>query len=828
MANVTIDLELLTKQYEASINKAIKSADELANSVKKLPKKPMDELGKSAGLLKKNIGTAQVAVGSFLGSFASNIAVGALNALSNAVGEVSRNILELETAQVGLAKTTNLTDKEVDQLTESFIDLSKEIPVSVNDLLDLGQVAGQLGVKGTQNIALFSETISKLAVASDLAGEEGAKSLIRILNVTGEGAEKIENFASAIVDLGNNFAASESEIAHVATEVARSTAQFGIGSANVAGISTALKSLGIQAQLGGSVVGKAFRTINDAIVKGGKPLQKFAELTNLTGEQFKKTFEEDATKGFQVFIEALGRLPSNQLSLELEKIGLKGDEVNKVLPVLASRADLVGSAVSKANDAFRENVALNNESERAFGTLSSKLDILGNNFLNLGTTILSVFKPAVEAGTDTLNGLFNAFAGRSEIDETKFRLKELQAQLDRLNQQDPNSELYKGNEKLRNSIEQTIQSYKALISEQERASDPNTNIISQTALLNDQLKTLNDQLELTKNGFGEALNLDADKIKKQISELKNELKSLTDTEETSETGGQDARVVAAEQRNATLLQKEAELQISLAQIKEEARLQEEQLLLEQKEVEGTATEADLQRLRDIELDKIKIRADAAIVKASLGKDARNAELSAEILQERKLLDVKKQAAEQTILLEKKKLEEKKIIDNANIQSTRRFLSAGISLAKKGSAESKALRIADTVINTYAGATRAYADLPYPASAIASASIIAQGLANVSRITSAGNFEQGGVIPGSSFSGDNITANVNSGEMVLNRAQQSQLFNQANGGGSTNNQDLSAIVQAIQNINITLQADDNAIATSVSRGVANGIVIGESQ
>lgn len=46
-----------------------------------------------------------------------------------------------------------------------------------------------------------------------------------------------------------------------------------------------------------------------------------------------------------------------------------------------------------------------------------------------------------------------------------------------------------------------------------------------------------------------------------------------------------------------------------------------------------------------------------------------------------------------------------------------------------------------------------------------------------------SFQFGGIVPGSSFSGDNVQANVNSGEMVLTQRQQSELFNMANGQGS---------------------------------------------
>lgn len=42
---------------------------------------------------------------------------------------------------------------------------------------------------------------------------------------------------------------------------------------------------------------------------------------------------------------------------------------------------------------------------------------------------------------------------------------------------------------------------------------------------------------------------------------------------------------------------------------------------------------------------------------------------------------------------------------------------------------------------------------------------------------AGSYAEGGIIPGSSYSGDNLLASVNSGEVILNRAQQSNLAGQ---------------------------------------------------
>ena len=55
---------------------------------------------------------------------------------------------------------------------------------------------------------------------------------------------------------------------------------------------------------------------------------------------------------------------------------------------------------------------------------------------------------------------------------------------------------------------------------------------------------------------------------------------------------------------------------------------------------------------------------------------------------------------------------------------------------------------------------------------------AQLISMVGQIKSltAGSYAHGGIIPGSRYAGDRLTANVNSGEMILNRRQQNNLFN----------------------------------------------------
>ena len=77
--------------------------------------------------------------------------------------------------------------------------------------------------------------------------------------------------------------------------------------------------------------------------------------------------------------------------------------------------------------------------------------------------------------------------------------------------------------------------------------------------------------------------------------------------------------------------------------------------------------------------------------------------------------------------------------------------------------------------------------------------LAAGAAVIASIAAIPKFEtggivgaNGGVIPGASFSGDKILARVNSGELILNRAQQKNIASQLVSGGGTSRVDVNVV------------------------------------
>lgn len=132
---------------------------------------------------------------------------------------------------------------------------------------------------------------------------------------------------------------------------------------------------------------------------------------------------------------------------------------------------------------------------------------------------------------------------------------------------------------------------------------------------------------------------------------------------------------------------------------------------------------------------------------------------------------------------------------------------------------KAAAIANITISTAQGVAQAFSLGPILGPILAPIVAVA-GAAQSAKVAGV-NFEQGGIVPGASFTGDNVRANVNSGEMILNRQQQSQLFNLANGSGQS--QSGTTVNQPI-----VIELDNEVVGRATSKWVANGGQLGEVQ
>ena len=120
---------------------------------------------------------------------------------------------------------------------------------------------------------------------------------------------------------------------------------------------------------------------------------------------------------------------------------------------------------------------------------------------------------------------------------------------------------------------------------------------------------------------------------------------------------------------------------------------------------------------------------------------------------------------------------------SNFKSTLGFIASAQSNGNKtlGTAI-KVAAIAQATIDGITATQRALASGPFPANIGMAAIVAAIAANNVNAIRSSPAFAEGGIVPGTSFVGDQISANVNSGELILNIAQQDEIASRLGGSG----------------------------------------------
>lgn len=314
-----------------------------------------------------------------------------------AAGLSVKAFADYETALVGVGKTTNLSGAELEAMGEKFRGLSKEVPISVEELLGLGQTAAQLGVTGSDNVLKFAETMGKLSRASDVVGEEGSAQLARFIQVTGGSIAEVDRYASTLVELGNTSAATEAEILSFSARLGASTAVFNVTGTQALGLATTLKSVGIESEAGSSSVQRAMGQINDAIGAGGKKMEVLSKITGIATSELKDRFKNDAVGVLQLFSEGLAKVEKNggDVTKALEFFGLTGVRDIQIMGALSKNTELLSEKLNQAEKAFKDNTALEQEFAAASKTLNNQFQLMTNDLKDLAITVGARLAPVV-------------------------------------------------------------------------------------------------------------------------------------------------------------------------------------------------------------------------------------------------------------------------------------------------------------------------------------------------------------------------------------------------------------------------------------------------
>lgn len=347
------------------------------------------------------LGTLTKSIGKFVG----------ISSLFTLGKESIESYAEFESAFTGVMKTVDETaNTTYEDIEASIIGMAEVLPATTTEIAGVMEAAGQLGISADY-IEDFTRTMIDMGESTNLAAGDAATTLARFANIMGTSHDEFSNLGSAIVDLGNHYATTEREIAEMAMRMAGAGAQAGMSEADILGFATAMSSVGLYAEAGGSAFSTFVSNMIAASAIGAEEMADFAAVAGMSAEEFKSMFDSDAAAALSAFLTGLGEM--EDATSWLGAHGFDQIRMRDMLLRTSSAADMLTGAIDTANAAYEENIALTIEAEKRYATLDSQFATTKNNisemFRQFGESLLPAVQLALDAANSLIDGIQTLF-----------------------------------------------------------------------------------------------------------------------------------------------------------------------------------------------------------------------------------------------------------------------------------------------------------------------------------------------------------------------------------------------------------------------------------
>ena len=365
--------------------------------------------------------------GDSVSSLGGKLTTGLTLPLVASVGMVTKAAVDYESAFAGVKKTVDETATvSYKNLSDGIRQMAKELPASAVEIANVAEVAGQLGIKA-EDILTFSRTMIDMGESTNLSAGEAATAIAKIANILGLTSDEYGRFGASVVDLGNNFATTERDIVEMTNRLAAGGKLAGLTAPDILGLATAMSSVGIEAEAGGTAMTQTLTAIGNAVSLTGKgaadDLNLIAKTAGMTSEEFQQAWKEKPVVALQSFIRGLKDAQEKGVNMNaiLAQLGMTGIRQSNMLKSLALASDKMGDAVDRSNKAWKENTALTNEANKRYETTESQLKMFKNQVTDLaiefGGPLLKALREGLTAAKpwiDTLAKMAKQFSSMSE------------------------------------------------------------------------------------------------------------------------------------------------------------------------------------------------------------------------------------------------------------------------------------------------------------------------------------------------------------------------------------------------------------------------------
>ncbi|OOQ57119.1 phage tail tape measure protein [Mucilaginibacter pedocola] len=370
----------------------------------------LSRFGKKA----KSISDASANVGKKAG-------VGAL-AIAAPLAVVANSAIKFQDRLADISKTTGLVGAELDNYGARILKSSKSTRSSIDELLTIGEIGGQLGVASNE-LEKFTEAsnVFNVALGSDYGGVENAITQVgKIKSLFKETrgmdiSDVITKSGSAINTLGAAGSGTSANINDFILRMGGLPDAIKPSLQTTAALGAFFEEAGIDAQI-------ASGGLSNFFLIAAKDMSGFAKQMGLSTAAAKQLFTTDPTGFATKFSQSLSNLSPDQLAKRLKKLKVGTLETIKVIGALGTGTERLTALQLASADAFEKGTSLLTEYTTKNNTIAGKIAQAKNNFeafsITLGNDLLPVLGRLLDQILPVISGVVSWVEQNPELATT--------------------------------------------------------------------------------------------------------------------------------------------------------------------------------------------------------------------------------------------------------------------------------------------------------------------------------------------------------------------------------------------------------------------------
>lgn len=322
--------------------------------------------------------------------------------------------VDFESAMADVAKVVdglrdengNLTDSYY-AMSDSIVQMSKDIPMAAEDLAAITASAGTAGI-AAEELTAFTETAAKMGVAFDTTADQAGDWMAKWRTSFSMGQEEVTALADQINYLSNNSASTASEISTIVTAVGPLGDVAGISAAQIAALGSTMVGVGVQQD----VAATGIRKLATTMVAGSSATKAQATVLQQLGldaTEMAERMQTDAEGAILTFLEAVSKLPEAEQAAALKNY-FGQESVGAIAPLLTN-LDVLRERFEMVADAQLYAGSMDAEYAARAATTANNIQLYENRIaalkIQIGDYLLPVVNKVLAAASGGLDWIID-------------------------------------------------------------------------------------------------------------------------------------------------------------------------------------------------------------------------------------------------------------------------------------------------------------------------------------------------------------------------------------------------------------------------------------